>query len=325
MQLTPFPPQRPPHPISPDRFRRRRPRARWIFWIFALGASYWLGYHDRKLKPIFEDADCERVYERLYGSESEPEFRVVFGYKDARPARFVADRYERLLFIQRLTGSCLGTDLACGFSRDRGDADLLTRSIVGPDGQRKTVRVRVVQPSASADDLENRKDPFQRWKSKRAEEAFLKGFHEAAVVLYNGHSRAGGGPDFEPPRLNPAESVDFTWYKAHEPGFAKVLDALKEEASARTRMLGFYSCASHKLFTDRVREIRPDLGLVTSSRLIYFSDALETSLETLNSLFSMKCEKGFRSALRTPKTRAGGARVSGFFRKSSAPGGSAAQ
>src|SRR5579871_5723859 len=43
--------------------------------------------------------------------------RIIFGYKDARPARFVGDRYERLVLINGLTGPCLPKRFDCEFER----------------------------------------------------------------------------------------------------------------------------------------------------------------------------------------------------------------
>ncbi len=261
--------------------------------------------------PTFEDEACRKTYEAFYEGP-QVDLKMVFGYKDARPARFVADRYERMIFIQRLTSDCRGKNMACGFERSREDGDLLTRFIPGPDGKPRKVLLRVIQSSAGPDDDENRANPFQKWRTRYANLAFLQGLSNADVVFYNGHSRAGGGPDFEPPRLGPSQEVAFAWYKQTQPGFNPIIATL-EGAPSKMKLFGLYSCASSKLFLDRVRKVKSDLGLVTSPKLIYFSDALESSLETLSSLFTMKCEGSFRNSLTLKKHRAGGAHVSGFF------------
>lgn len=261
--------------------------------------------------PAFEDESCRQIYLGFY-KNPQVDLKVVFGYKDARPARFVADRYERMIFIQRLTKPCKKKNLACGFKRSMSDADLLTRSITGPDGKSREIYLRAIQSSAGPDDVENRGNPFQKWRTRYANLAFLQGLTSADVVIYNGHSRAGGGPDFEPPRLAGNQDVDFSWYKENQPGFNPII-ATFEGAPSSLRLLGLYSCASSKHFLDRVRKVKPDLGLITSPRLIYFADALESSLESISSLLSMKCEGSFRSSLTKRSSRASGAEVSGFF------------
>lgn len=261
--------------------------------------------------PVFEDESCRQIYLGFY-RKPQVDLKVVFGYKDARPARFVADRYERMIFIQRLTKPCKKKNLACGFKRSAGDADLLTRSILGPDGKNREIFLRAIQSSVGPDDEENRRNPFQKWRTRYANLAFLQGLTNADVVIYNGHSRAGGGPDFEPPRLAKNRDVDFPWYLEHQPGFNPIIATL-EGAPSSLRLLGLYSCASSKHFLDRVRKVKPDLGLITSQRLIYFADALESSLESVSSLLAMKCEGSFRSSLKKRTSRASGAVVSGFF------------
>ena len=261
--------------------------------------------------------NCKTAYLELYKNRT-VDFKIIFGYKDARPARFVADRYERMLFVQRILKPCDRSQYACGFSRSKVDADLFLKDIPGPDGQDRTVHLRVVQSSAGPDDEENRRDPFQKWRTRYATLAFLKSLNDGDVVFYNGHSRAGGGPDFEPPKIEPNQQVSFSWYKYHEPGLNQILGAL-EGAPSKLKLLGLYSCASSKHFLDKVSESKPELGLITSTRLIYFSDALESSIQALSSLLAMKCEGDFQSALKERKARAGGARVSGFFNQKSQP------
>lgn len=261
--------------------------------------------------PVFENEICRKTYTDFYASP-EIDIKVVFGYKDARPARFVADRYERMIFVQRLTKACKGKNFACGFTRAKADADLLVRKIRGPDGNERTIFLRAIQSSAGPDDVENRRDPFQKWRTRYATLAFTSGLSRADAVFYNGHSRAGGGPDFEPPRLGKNQDVAFDWYKRTEPGFNQIIATL-EGAPSRLSLLGLYSCASTKHFLERVQKVKPDLGLITSPQLIYFSDALESSLESISSLLAMKCEGSFRSSLALKRTRDSGARVSGFF------------
>ncbi len=290
-----------------------------VFWVGIFGAcASWCRAKKEPTSsiavtaPLFEDDACRKTYESFYRGP-QVDVKVIFGYKDARPARFVADRYERMIFIQRLTAACRANGtFACGFVRSTEDSDLLVKVIPGPDGKERKVLLRVIQSSAGPDDDENRANPFQKWRTRYANLAFLQGLTHADAVFYNGHSRAGGGPDFEPPRLGSQQEVAFAWYKENQPGFNPIIATL-EGAPSRLKLLGLYSCASSKHFLDRVRKVKGDLGLITSPKLIYFSDALESSLETISSLLAMKCEGSFRSSLAKRRLRASGAEVSGFF------------
>lgn len=225
--------------------------------------------------------------------ERDLEVRVVYGYKDARPARFVADRYERMLLVARLTAGCTAGETVCGFSRDSRDVELFRKG---------NIRLRVIASSAGPDDEEDRKDPFQAMRTAHAERVFLDGLRDADVVIYNGHSRGGGGPDFRPPRLS-GGAVDYEWYRARKPGMRPVLEALKRGMrESRLQLLSFLSCASAKHFVQSVESARPGLNTVTTPQLLYFADAHAATLDVLASVFSKRAE-----------TRAGSARVAGQY------------
>ncbi len=295
----------------------RRWRARFGFFLGV--ASFGSGCLSVPLPAVhpavpFANEACRASYTRVYAAPT-LEVRVVFGYKDARPARFVADRYERMLFLERITGKCGKEKGACGFKRDGHGVDLFTKKMAGPDGGPREIRLRVAHSSVGPDDEENRKNPFQAWRTRYARELYLGGFGGADVVLYNGHSRAGGGPDFSPPRLRAGDEVDYGWYRGHTPGFQSVLRSMRTARNEprKPRLVGFLSCASTKLFLGKVLELQPNLTTVTSSKLIYFADALEATLEALNSVLAMRCEADFAAAMEKATTQAGGARVVGWF------------
>jgi hypothetical protein len=283
------------------------------------GVAIYTTIHRVKPAPVrivprqFASPACRDGFRRFF-SRSPFEIRVVFGYKDSRPARFVADRYERMLLIDRLIGACAVGEAACGFRRDSRDVDLLTKVIPAPDGKPLEIRLRVAHASVGADDDENRKNPFQASQTRYAQDLFLEGLAHADVVIYNGHSRAGGGPDFGPPKLR-AGDIDFGWYKKNTPGFTPVLEALEKGGpdASEPKLIGFLSCASSTHFLGKIHALRPHLATVTSPKLIYFSDALEATYATLSSILGMKCEPKFTAAHKTAATRAGGARVAGWF------------
>lgn len=281
-----------------------------VLAVMALALHFYRKRHHVE-PPTFESEVCKKRYLSFY-EKPQVDIKIIFGYKDARPARFVADRYERAVFIQRLLRDCQGTNHACSFTRAEGDADLFLKKLEGPDGKERTVYLRVIGSSVGPDDDENHKDPFQAWRTRYANLAFLQGLSNADAVFYNGHSRGGGGPDFTPPQLDRHGGVNFEWYREHQPGFDPIIATL-ERAPSKMKLLGLFSCASTKHFLDRLEKVKPDLGLITSTKLIYFSDALESSLESLSSLLAMRCEEDFSGALKKRRVRDSGARVSGFF------------
>lgn len=265
------------------------------------------------------DQVCRESYQKLY-RKGVLSVRVAFGYKDARPARFVGDRHERLAFVQRLLSPCSSDEAsgACGFRRDSANADLFLKDLPAVAGvsPKSQARVLVVNSSVGSDDALNRKDPFQRWKSSFAERAFLSGLERADVAFYNGHSRFGGGPDFRPPRLAKSGEVDSAAYLKNKEGLQKIRGrlrarGLKAERAGELRLLGFFSCASAQHFSEEVA-FDSKAGLISSSALMHWADALDNSFASLGALLEMRCGKDFRSALRQ-KDRQRGSRMERFL------------
>lgn len=270
-------------------------------------------------------ADCAKTYRKFY-SRPVVNIRIVFGYKDARPARFVGDRHERLAFVQRILEPCppsppspplpssatssadslsssgSSSGQACGFTRSPENADLFFTTIRGPDGKQVKVQLWVANSSVGSDDEANRADPFQIWQSGYARNAFFSGLQgDAEGVFYNGHSRFGGGPDFEPPRLTPAGAVNEPYYKTRRPGLTKTLDIFEnhlfsKNKSERLKVLGLFSCASSKHFLEEIRQYS-DTKLISSQNLIYHAEALESSLAALSGLLEMRCQGEFNNLL----------------------------
>jgi len=262
--------------------------------------------------PVPLDPACSTVYRNLFAPPT-LEILVAFGYKDAAPARFVGDRYERAVFVHHITKACnpkLASDRACGFDRRKDDADLFEKTMVGPDGKNKLIRVQVTTGSVGPDDKENRSNPLQKWQSEYAQKTFQNALQSASVVLYNGHSRDGGGPDFSPARLGAGGHPDYDWYREHEPGVRLLQESL--DKAKNLRLLGLFSCASSYHFRDTVMRTHPGLGVISSQKLLYFSDALDATIQALSGILGMKCHSDLTRAMNT-RTGQNGVNISGFF------------
>lgn len=217
--------------------------------------------------------------------------RVFFGYKDARPDRFVADRYEMAIFLQRVLGPCDSVREDCEFkqgdegqqSKSDSQDQVLYKLIKTAKGMVK-INLQVFASSAGADDNENRKNPFQKWRSEYIKDQFVEALKKADVVFYNGHSRAGGGPDFSVPELTNSKSVHYVKYQSKKPGFLLLQTALKQSPNSPLRLIGLYSCKSDQLFRKKIEAARPKLKVIGSRQLIYFSDALNDSLDELSQI-----------------------------------------
>ncbi len=279
-------------------------------WLLSVLMLFGLCYRDYVIKvksllpPEILESSCRNVYGRLFG-KAKIEIRIVFGYKDSRPARFVGDSYERNGFVEALQAPCRIDRFDCGFERAGEDSDLFVKTIIGLDGKQHNINLRLVSSAVGPDDDDNRLNPFQQWKSKYAEELFYNGISSADVVFYNGHSRDGGGPDFEPPRLLKNQHVNYAWYIRQKRGPRMIEKSLQKQNRA-AQLIGLYSCVSEKLIPKT--RIRKNVGWIANKRLIYYADALQSLSEALSSLLGMKCESEFRYG-----TKETGSSLSQFF------------
>ncbi len=223
------------------------------------------------------------VFKSLAAASPQPQMtdiHIAFGYKDARPARLVGDRYERLYILQKLTTNCSASssNQACGFERDLSDANLLTRKV-----KNQVFRIRITASSAGADDLDNRKNAYQKYLTQISENNFIYGLRTTPVVFYVGHSRDGGGPDFSPPRLLVKNNhVDYNYYRKHQPGFKKLLESLSQKQKAQDLSLGLFSCDSTKHFEEKIRRHSTSVKILTTTNLVYYTDALARTLQELS-------------------------------------------
>ena len=249
------------------------------------------------------ELSCAAITSRI-AAQGTLKVRVVFGYKDTRPARFVGDRHERLAFIQRILKPC-ATGADCGFTRSPKNADLFTKTIPNRSGlnfaHSKTgmsvradsgssvkVSLWVVHSSEGSDDQANRSDPMQEWRSRYSQAAFQTGLSDADVVFYNGHSRFGGGPDFAPPHLGLNNHIDANYYTSQQPGITRLLSAIENSKASRAKILGLYSCSSEQHFTSAISNVA-NLRILASEKLVYYADAIEDSLRNLSSLLKWQC------------------------------------
>jgi hypothetical protein len=207
---------------------------------------------------------------------------VAFGYKDARPARFVGDRYERIYFIEQLLNPCHKLkDQACGFSRSPDDGNLLIKKL--PSRPPVVIRINISGSSAGPDDDQNRNDPYQKILSQKSESNFLGGVNKGYATFYIGHSRDGGGPDFAPPLLTKGNHVNYPWYRKNCPGLKRLKESLSlrdKKEKTQKPLLALLSCASAEHFNKG--NLSENLELHTVKGLIYYSEALDQGLSEIS-------------------------------------------
>ena len=267
-------------------------------------------------------ASCMDAYLKLY-QKDKIDMRVALGMLDRRAyggqPQGSDDRYIRTSLTSQLTKSCQGPNVfACGFAADPRDGDLYTKKVVDPLGREKIVRLRITHSSASAVEAENRgkmKDA-QTAQSEVSRKNFLEGLEKADVVIYNGHAREGGGPDFNLPIRKKDGHPDYKGhYLKNRPGLNAMVEALRKRSDGGPAFLGLLACKSKAHFYDRVKPVSPASGqMTTGGNYGYFDDGPYVVLNMLDSLLGQRCEGDFQKSINGPALKTNAYRVHDFFR-----------
>lgn len=240
------------------------------------------------------------------GPKNPVEVRIVVGYLDGDEDSFVSDRVIRQSVVKTLTTPCSPNNLvrACGFKESSDDGDLFEKEVLNPKGEMQKVRVRLTASSYSPSRRINEANPEkQRMQTAVAEKTFYEGIRDADALIYAGHARDGGGPDFSPAVRRSNGTTNFEHYRETEPGLTK-LDAAFQAAKVngqkkRPKIMGFFGCDSER-WRGRLQAAAPDSGLLLSATdKIAFETMLGLAYITLDSILWQRCSEEFDRAMNT--------------------------
>jgi hypothetical protein len=189
---------------------------------------------------------------------------------------------------------------SCGFKQDPSNANLLSKKIRAPDGTVKTVQIKLIDATLDA----------------HAEADFLASFSDDAV-FYLGHSRSGGGPDFNPPRLLANGDRDYAWYRRNQPGF-RAIETTLANSKDHPKLLALLSCDSGKHFSERLHQLAPETALIVSQAEVEFLEQEHSLIGAIDGLLGAKCHDDFVKDLQfvdlsSGKDPAGILQLIGFF------------
>lgn len=158
-------------------------------------------------------------------------------------------------------------------------------------GRRTLVRITLTHASASSSFAKN-KGPLaglQKQLTAQSDENFFGGLKTADVVFYNGHSRNGGGPDFNPPILNSLGKVDYDgYYEPKRIGILRTLKSIKENPN-KDVLLGMFSCYAEMHFYKAFMNNNPRQKMILSSATIDYFDSLKASVGYLEGILRGSC------------------------------------
>jgi hypothetical protein len=243
---------------------------------------------------------CKEKWTDFYSHEP-VDVRIVFGYQDSDDDSLAGDFLRRQVMVDRITAPCAEDNLvqACGFKRSGDDADLFERDVRGPDAKMHKMRVRVTASSHSASNVVNTgaSQADQEKATAKASQVFYDGLREADMLLYVGHARDGGGPDFKPARRNEKTGkIDYPWYRKNTPGVDEL--TLRMMATDKTpKIMGFFACESERWRTG-LEKYGAKSGLILSATpKMPLEVGAAQAFAALDSAIWQRCGSSFNKAL----------------------------
>ncbi|CAN5708363.1 hypothetical protein BH10BDE1_BH10BDE1_03000 [soil metagenome] len=245
---------------------------------------------------------CKEKWTDFYSNEP-VDVRIVFGYQDSDDDSLAGDVLQRQAMVDRITSKCAEDNLvqACDFTRSPDDADVFERDIRGPDAKMHKMRVRLTASSYSSSDAVNKAfSSEQEAKTEQSKKIFYEGLKKADMLLYVGHARGGGGPDFKPARRNEKGKIDYAYYREPPPGVDTGVDELTKalmDSDRSPKILGFFACESEAWRT-RLSRYAPKSGLILSATpKMPLEVGVAQAFAALDSAIWQRCGESFDKAL----------------------------
>lgn len=199
-----------------------------------------------------------------------------------------------------LTSRCPGDAEFCGFEAVPGNAYRFTKKVIVLG---KPYQARIDMYYASVSEYLNanigRYSSEQKTRSQTALAQFKSALQNADAVFYFGHSRNGGGPDFNPPLfIKGTNKVNYGgYYKPNRPGLKNLLSAL-QDSSRQPSILGMMSCDSRDHFLSSLRKVAPKTGVVSSLNVLQVDGVFTATIGAVDAILRGQCGPGFMASLR---------------------------
>lgn len=199
-----------------------------------------------------------------------------------------------------MTSSCPGKAQFCGFKKDSGNPYRFTKK-VKIQGREYTAKVDMVFSSVSEYLDVNTTGKYsgdQRSRSQSAKGFFNSALQNADVVFYFGHSRNGGGPDFNPPIfISGTNKVNYNgYYKVERPGLRNLVSNLG--SGKQPAILGLMSCNSRNHFLSSVSNTAPRTGVISSMDVLEVDGVFTALIGGADAVLRGQCQKTFYQSLR---------------------------
>jgi hypothetical protein len=270
------------------------------------------------LASLSDDYSCDKNWASML-QDSLLDVRIVFGYGDDEVGGLTFDSIGHNDYVRHLTSDCNQSNyFACGFKRTSGQfgsqISVLEKKTTGKFGQNFTIQIQIMHSSLTGDHHINSKSRYSEQKvySEKAKNFFYRGLRDADVVFYEGHARAGGGPDFFP-AIMAGKGVNYAAYKGPNSSFNQMLKALRQPH--RVKLLGLYGCDTRDLWQNSLQKAAPSLGFILTRNVDYKLKYQVSMMGALDSVLGQKCRSAFDQSLYAATQRKASmpADLTGFF------------
>ena len=203
----------------------------------------------------------------------------------------VVDGFEKAAFRAFLLRPCVGKDTFCSFKSTPENPEYFYKEMTWANGQKKKFEVYLHNASVSSDDASNRKSNAQKIKSESIRRKFIEAASTSDVLVYSGHSRFGGGPDFFPEKMTAKGTEDVAFYKKNKPGMKDLTEGLSKRDKDHSLFMNIMaSCDSKKHFAATLKkEPQGPQNALLSNRSVSDHEAQTSIITTLSMLFAGQC------------------------------------
>lgn len=260
--------------------------------------------------PVEKQNSCLQRYNNVL-EDGVIDIRIALGYFDWTTGSEVQDRGGNYGFSPSmdlgafhalktlLLSPCNGNARFCGFKQDPANEFRFFRAVT-IHGSKYLASVDM-QFSSATEFLNDNIGIYRDEQNRRTnfmENYFKQALQNADAVFYFGHSRNGGGPDFSPPVFVKGKNkVDYDgYYEVKRPGLKMLMAALGNEKKAP--ILGLMSCASREHFLNKMREIAPETGVITSRDVLQVDYVYTAMIGGIDAILRGQCQRSFYESLR---------------------------
>lgn len=248
------------------------------------------------------DIDAPETCKRTFAPIQQKNLhRIVlgFGYSDTTPKDTVYDFLARNALKRQLLTPCNAkTNTLCGFRQIADTQELFRRRLPTVDGRGlRTVEIRLIGASLSESNARNTNGLLRSTQTLSCQNAEAEFFNEvkngADTVIYFGHARNGGGPDFCPAVVTAdGQHVNYSHYRSVRRGITNLTKAIREARTAgkRSSLIALMACGTQIHFKRRLLAAAPDQGLILTARTITFDHVWHDTLSVLSASLQQSCK-----------------------------------